>query len=79
MVKTQVQIPDDLYRRAKEIAATHEMSFADVVRRGLELMSSLYPGRPAEPEAWSPPRITRESRWNGLTAEQLRDLANERE
>ncbi|TDU66064.1 hypothetical protein EI77_03801 [Prosthecobacter fusiformis] len=36
MVKTQVQIPDALFREAKRIAAENEMSFAEVVRRGLE-------------------------------------------
>ena len=32
MIKTQVQIPDHLFREAKRIAAEYEMSFADVVR-----------------------------------------------
>lgn len=43
MVKTQVQIPDQLYRRAKEIAAAKEWSFAEVVRRGLEHMATTHP------------------------------------
>ena len=34
MVKTQVQIPDALFREAKRLAAENEMSFAEVVRRG---------------------------------------------
>jgi len=36
MVKTQVQIPDGLFLEAKRVAAENEMSFAEVVRRGLE-------------------------------------------
>ena len=36
MIKTQVQIPDHLYREAKRVAAENEMSFAEVVRRGIE-------------------------------------------
>jgi hypothetical protein len=36
VVKTQVQIPDMLFREAKRLAAENEMSFAEVVRRGLE-------------------------------------------
>lgn len=35
MIKTQIQIPDHLYREAKRIAAEYEMSFAEVVRRDL--------------------------------------------
>ena len=43
MVKTQVQIPDDLYRRAKQIAEEREISLAEVMRRGLEYMSRTHP------------------------------------
>ena len=43
MVKTQVQIPEELYRRAKEIAKEREISFAEVMRRGLEYMSRTHP------------------------------------
>jgi hypothetical protein len=46
MVKTQVQIPDDLYRRAKEIAKEREISLAEVMRRGLEYMSRTHPPIP---------------------------------
>lgn len=43
MVKTQVQIPDSLYQRAKQIAREREMSLAEVMRRGLEYMSLTHP------------------------------------
>ena len=43
MVKTQVQIPDDLYERAKQIAREREISLAEVMRRGLEYMSRTHP------------------------------------
>lgn len=36
VVKTKVQIPDMLFREAMRLAAENEMSFAEVVRRGLE-------------------------------------------
>ncbi|MEJ6700223.1 MAG: hypothetical protein QNL01_04540 [Akkermansiaceae bacterium] len=38
MVKTQVQLPDELYRKAKQIAKEREWSLAEVMRRGLEHM-----------------------------------------
>ncbi|MBZ0090011.1 MAG: antitoxin [Thermoanaerobaculia bacterium] len=48
MVKTQIQIPDDLYRETKRIAEQYELSFAEVVRRGIErLLPSYPPRRPA--------------------------------
>ena len=40
MIKTQVQIPDDLYHKAKMVAKQKEWSFAEVMRRGLEYMTS---------------------------------------
>ncbi len=54
MVKTQVQIPDHLYREAKRIADEYELSFAEVVRRGLERLIPAFPRRePGRP--WSLP------------------------
>ncbi len=43
MIKTQVQIPDELFQRAKEVAARKEWSFAELVRRGLEYMTETNP------------------------------------
>lgn len=41
MIKTQVQIPDELYRKAKQLAKAKEWSLAEVFRRGLEYMTSV--------------------------------------
>jgi len=49
MIKTQIQIPDHLHREAKRIAEQYEMSFAEVVRRGLERLVPCYPPRRQEP------------------------------
>ena len=55
MVKTQVQIPDELYRKAKQIAKEREWSLAEVMRRGLEYMAKAYPtGVEARDEARLP-------------------------
>jgi len=70
MVKTQVQFPDHLYKEAKRIARDYEMSFAEVVRRGVEEAIKVYPpGRiPGdewtlpEPSGMGEPRIP-ESEW----------------
>ena len=55
MIKTQVQIPDNLYKEAKRIAREREMSLAEVVRRGLEYMAQVYPPLSSS-EAWTPPK-----------------------
>ena len=76
MIKTQVQIPDRLYEEAKRLAQQREISFAEVVRRGLEHILSVYPAHPLPFGEWSLPK-PRQLGWRGLTADQLRDLANE--
>ena len=42
MIKTQIQVPDELYKKAKEIAKAKEWSLAEVFRRGLEYMASTH-------------------------------------
>jgi len=41
MIKAHVQIPDDLYHSAKKVAENKEWSFAEVVRRGVEYMTTI--------------------------------------
>jgi hypothetical protein len=56
MVKTQVQIPDELFARAKKVAAQKEWSFAEIVRRGLEQMVLRHPERSSSaPSVWRLP------------------------
>jgi hypothetical protein len=57
MVKTQIQIPDVLYYEAKRIAQEYEMSFAEVVRRGLERVIPVYPKRTKMDREWQLPEI----------------------
>ena len=51
MIRTQVQIPDDLYERARRFSREREMSLAEVMRRGLELLLDRYPATPDAPAA----------------------------
>lgn len=57
MIKTQVQIPDHLYQQAKRVAKEYEMSFAEVVRRGLERVVTAYPRRPSDDATWRLPQL----------------------
>ena len=43
MKRTQIQLPDELYQRAKAFAAQRELSLAEVTRRGLELFLDRFP------------------------------------
>ena len=55
MVKTQVQIPDMLFREAERLAAENEMSFAGVVRLGLEEIIRHHPPGRTRAEDWTLP------------------------
>jgi hypothetical protein len=55
MVKTQIQLPDALYGEAKRVAREREISFAEVVRRGVEYVTRIYPPLEANAVAWRPP------------------------
>lgn len=55
MIKTQIQMPERLYRDAKRLAEEREMSLAELVRRGLEYMVATHPVRDRE-KPWQPPK-----------------------
>ncbi len=74
MTKTQVQLPDELYRRAKQLAAAREVSLAELIRKGLEYILSTH-ARPEQPQAqWEPPKPRRLG-WRGLTPAELKEEA----
>ncbi|MEI7730629.1 MAG: antitoxin [Verrucomicrobiota bacterium] len=55
MVKTQIQLPDELYREVKRFAAKREWSMAETFRRGAERLISLYPQETDTEETWAFP------------------------
>ncbi|MFM7035613.1 MAG: ribbon-helix-helix protein, CopG family [Planctomycetia bacterium] len=61
MIKTQIQIPDDLYRRVKRLAESQEWSLAETLRRAAELLLAVRsPGSNADRTTWrlDPPANT---------------------
>ena len=73
MTRTQIQLPDELYERAKNFAAERELSLAEVARRGIELFIARFPAAPESRRPWKLPRVD----GGGLKVplEELRDLA----
>jgi len=57
MIRTQIQLPDQLYHQAKAFAAERELSLAEIARRGLELFLERYPRTPVPPGQWRMPRV----------------------
>lgn len=74
MIKTQIQLPDALYREAKRVAAERELSLAEVLRRGVEYMARAYPPLGAQ-RSWALPKAVHANLRPGVSLEGLRDLA----
>ena len=74
MIRTQIQLPDELYHAAKRIAAEQEISLAEVLRRGVEHMQRIYPPRPGD-RPWQPPEPLELGAFQA-PAEEWRELAN---
>ena len=56
MVRTQIQLPDPLYREVQRIAAAQDWSLAEVIRRGTEAIVRAYPAMKTEaPRPWQLP------------------------
>lgn len=57
MVRTQIQFPDPLYHRLKEIAAERDWSLAEVIRLSAEHFVSRFPKSAVTPSTWQFPML----------------------
>ena len=73
MTRTQIQLPDELYQRAKAFAAQREISLAEVTRRGLELFLDRFPSTGPTRGAWQLPRV--DAGGIKVPLDSLRDIA----
>ncbi len=55
MRRTQIQLPDPLYREVKRVAREQDWSLAQVLRRGAEYMVRCYPQRAGKQDLWGLP------------------------
>lgn len=77
MTKTQIQVPEELFREIKAFAKAREWSLAETFRRGAELLLEVYDADPVPPSTpWSPP-VSTTAGWRGLNPKQLRTAAFE--
>jgi hypothetical protein len=74
MTRTQIQLPDDVYARAKRLCEKREISLAELARRGIEYILSVYTPEPPTSADWKPP-APRRLGWKGLTDAQLKEQA----
>ena len=74
MIKTQIQIPDDLYRNLKRLAKTKEWSLAETLRRAAEQFLSRHPAAMPAASNWKPP-VSHKVGWRGLNHRQVHEEA----
>ena len=70
---TQIQLPDETFARAKKLCEAREISLAELARRGIEYILSVYAPEPGNLK-WQPPKPRRLG-WKGLTDAEIKDQA----
>jgi hypothetical protein len=74
MTRTQIQLPDDVYERARKVCKSREISLAELARRGLEYILSVYAPEPGLAAEWQPPK-PRALGWTGLNDAEIKEQA----
>lgn len=74
MTRTQIQLPDDVYDRARKVCKSREISLAELARRGLEYILSVYATEPGKGGDWQPPKPRRLG-WKGLSDAEIKEQA----
>jgi len=74
MTRTQIQLPDDVFAKAKKLCEAREISFAELARRGIEYILSVYAQEPGSQDDWQPPK-PRNLGWKGLSHEEIKEQA----
>jgi len=71
MTRTQIQLPDETYARAKKLCEAREISLAELARRGIDYILSVYDPMPDSDGDWQPP-TPRNLGWKGLSHEEIK-------
>lgn len=74
MVKTQIQLPNQLYRDLKRLAAAREWSLAETLRRAAEQLLARHPNVTIPAPTWQPP-VSDAVGWRGLSHEAVHAAA----
>lgn len=71
MTRTQIQLPDDTFSRAKKLCEAREISMAELARRGIEYILSVYSTEQEAKQEWHPPK-PRKLGWRGLSDAEIK-------
>ncbi len=74
MVRTQIQLPDDVFAKAKKVCETREISLAELARRGIDYILTVY-SEPLDKDAgWQLPK-PRNLGWKGMSHAEVKTQA----
>jgi hypothetical protein len=71
MVRTQIQLPDEVFAKAKKLCEAREISLAELARRGIEYILGVYSPETGGKEEWQPPKPRRLG-WRGLSDAEMK-------
>lgn len=71
MKRTQIQLPDETLARARKVCEAREISLAELARRGLEYILSVYAPEPDARRGWTLPG-PQDLGWKGLSHEEIK-------
>jgi hypothetical protein len=74
MTRTQIQLPDEVFAKAKKLCEAREISLAELARRGIEYILSVYVQEPSDPKDWQLPQ-PRDLGWKGLSHAEIKQQA----
>jgi hypothetical protein len=74
VTRTQIQLSEETCARAKKLCEAREISLAELARRGIEYILSVYSTEQEANQEWHPP-TPRNLGWMGLSHEEIKAQA----
>lgn len=71
MIRTQIQLPDEVFARARKVCEAREISLAELARRGIEYILNVYSVPEEDQKGWQPP-TPRRLGWKGLSDAEIK-------
>jgi hypothetical protein len=72
MVRVQIQLPDEVFTKAKKFCDAREISLSELTRRGSEYMLSVYAQEHGKADEWQPPN-PKNLVWRGLSHAEIKE------
>lgn len=74
MVRTQIQLPDEVFAKAKKVCEAREISLAELARRGIDYILTVYSEPTNQETPWQLPK-PQNLGWKGLSHAEIKAQA----